>query len=203
MINCERCGKPIPDTAAICPSCGAISPFARQVQTPPGNYEQPSNYNQGYNSPPNYAQPSGPGYSPQPGYAPPAGYGQVPYNPYPPVAVNVNVATPMTPVAPATNTGALVAEILLNIFVGIYGVGWLMAGETTTGVILLVCSIVLYWPVMIVGTILTLGIGLICLGPLAIGAIILNAILLNNTLKRKATLILIQPVQPIQTMPPQ
>ena len=61
-----------------------------------------------------------------------------------------------------------------------------MSGETTIGVILLICTFVLYWPIMLLGIIFTLGLGLFCLGPLAIGAIILNAILLNNTLKQKA-----------------
>jgi hypothetical protein len=97
------------------------------------------------------------------------------------------------------NSGALIAEILLSLFVGTYGVGWLMAGETTTGIILLICSFVVYWPFMILGTIFTLGIGLICLGPMAIGAIIVNAILLNNLLNRKAAqMVMVQ----ANSMPP-
>jgi hypothetical protein len=101
--------------------------------------------------------------------------------------------------ASAGNPGAIIVEVLLNVFTGIYGVGWLMAGETTTGIILLVCSILLYWPVMVLGAIFTLGVGLLCLIPLAIVALILNPILLNNTIKRKTAYIL---VQPIQTFPP-
>jgi len=97
------------------------------------------------------------------------------------------------------NSGALIAEILLSVFVGIYGVGWLMAGETTTGIILLICSFVVYWPIMILGTIFTFGIGLLCLGPLAIGAIIVNAILLNNLLNRKAAQVVMVQANP---MPP-
>jgi hypothetical protein len=97
------------------------------------------------------------------------------------------------------NSGALIAEILLSLFVGTYGVGWLMAGETTTGIILLICSFVVYWPFMILGTIFTLGIGLICLGPMAIGAITVNAILLNNLLNRKAAqMVMVQ----ANSMPP-
>jgi hypothetical protein len=98
------------------------------------------------------------------------------------------------------NTAALVVEVIASLF-GIYGIGWLMAGETTTGVLLLIGSFVLYWPIFIVGSILTLGLGLFCLGPLGIAAIIINAILLNNTLNRKAAQVAIVP--PMQQMPPQ
>jgi hypothetical protein len=114
---------------------------------------------------------------------------------YQPISVNINMQAPMVPVASSSNSGATVVEVLLTIFLGIYGIGWLMAGETTTGIILLICSFLLYWPIMILGTIFTLGIGLACLVPLAIGAIILNAILLSNTIKRKTAYILVQPVQ--------
>jgi hypothetical protein len=79
---------------------------------------------------------------------------------------------------------ALVVEILLSLF-GIFGIGWIIGGEITLGIILVVCSFFIYWPLMILGTALTEGLGLICLGPLAIAAIILNAVLLNTVLKRK------------------
>ena len=93
------------------------------------------------------------------------------------------------------NNNALVVEIILSLF-GLFGVGWLMAGETTIGTVLLVCSIFLYWPLLILGTIFTFGLGLICLGPLAIGAIILNILLLNKVLEQKSTQYVITP-QPI------
>jgi hypothetical protein len=79
----------------------------------------------------------------------------------------------------------VVVEVLLNIFLGIYGVGWLMSGNTAVGVILLICSFV-DWFVIGILAVLTLGLGFICWGPLLIAAIIVNAILLNNSLKRKA-----------------
>jgi hypothetical protein len=209
MITCERCGKEIPDTASICPSCGTVSPLARSGMTSSTDYGR----NPSPSPTPEYLS----GYPPQAVYPPQQSYAQQsqPYNVqqqgysqpyqapqpvmYPPVSVNINMQ-PVAPVATSTNTAAIVVEVLLNLFLGIYGVGWLMAGETTTGVILLICSIVLYWPIMIVGIIFTLGFGLICLGPLAIGAVILNAILLNNAIKRKATYVLVQPMQPF---PPQ
>ncbi|MBV9231644.1 MAG: hypothetical protein JOZ18_20205 [Chloroflexi bacterium] len=126
-------------------------------------------------------------YSPSYQAAPP--YQAIPIN-YPP-ASSFTVSN--------KNDSALIAEIILSLF-GIFGVGWLMAGETTVGIILLVCSIVLYWPIVLVGTVATIGVGLICLGPLAIGAIILNALLLNNLLKRKAAQFVVMPPPP---MPPQ
>jgi hypothetical protein len=125
------------------------------------------------------------------------------YNPepiYQPAPVNVIV----TNNSPSTNkeSGPLIAEILLSLLVGIYGVGWLMAGESTTGVILLVCSFFVYWPIMILGTIFTLGFGLLCLGPLAIGAIIVNTILLNSVLNRKASWAMMMQANPVASQYP-
>ena len=189
-MTCERCGKEIPDNIAICPNCGTVTSAASGKPKPttqfgpyPGGYvDGPpiAEYGQGYAPHQGYPQP------PLQEYRPPQqayGYGQ-PYNAppmYQPAIVNVNIVNP-----PSTNNTPVIVEVLLSLFLGIFGVGWLMTGETTTGVILLICSIFLYWPIMIIGIIFTLGLGLFCLGPLAIGAIILNAVLLNNRLKRKA-----------------
>ncbi len=200
MIICERCGKEMPDTAAICPSCGTATSIARsgtgtsaEYGQPPFSYP-PSGYGQGY-GPQTFSSPSQPAYARQQ-------YSQ-PYNVPPPmqpsISVNVNIAAPVMAPASTGNPGAIIVEVLLNVFLGIYGVGWLMAGETTTGIILLICSILLYWPIMILGAIFTVGLGLICLVPLAIAALITNPILLNNTIKRKTAYIL---VQPVQTIPP-
>jgi hypothetical protein len=93
------------------------------------------------------------------------------------------------------NSNALLLEVILSLF-GLFGIGWLVAGETTSGIILLVCSIVIYWPLMIFGTLLTFGFGLVCLGPLAIAAIIVNALVFNSILHRKS------PRQPLPPMPP-
>ncbi|HEX7735401.1 MAG TPA: zinc ribbon domain-containing protein [Ktedonobacteraceae bacterium] len=223
MITCERCGKQIADSAAICPSCGTVSSISRPgsapyAQNPPSSlsyeysqgYSQQSVYAQETDSAPQSAYPPQASYPPSPAYPQQTAYPAQPvYVPpvvYPPLAVNINVVTPV--VAPvvstptSTNNGALIAEVLLNIFLGIYGVGWLMAGETTTGIILLVCSLVLYWPSVILGTIFTVGLGLACIAPLSIGAIILNTVLLNNVLKRKA-LYVILPNAPVRSFPPQ
>jgi hypothetical protein len=190
MMICERCGKDIPDNVAICPNCGTVTSTASGKPQPTTKH---GTYSGGYvDVPPmpGYGQ----GYAPQQGYPQPPlqeyrpqqhtySYGQ-PYNAppmYQPAYVNVNIVNSNT-----TNNTPVIVEVLLSMFLGIYGVGWLMAGETAVGVILLICSFLLYWPIFIIGIIITFGFGLLCLGPLAIGAIILNAVLLNNRLKRKA-----------------
>lgn len=175
-------------------------PFSNNPPPQPGYGQQPFGNNPppqpGYAPPqPGYGQqPFGNSFPPQPGYAPPQpGYGQQPFGAaqqqqqqgygyappmYPPGVVNVNVINPPQ----AKNNTALLVEILCSFF-GIYGVGWLMAGETTVGAILLVGSFV-YWifaVVMIVSII-----GIFCLIPLGIGLFILNIIMLNSRLDRKA-----------------
>ena len=75
-------------------------------------------------------------------------------------------------------------EFILSLL-GIFGIGWLLAGETTAGFLLLAASILDNWPMMILGTLVTLGFGLICLGPLAVTCVICNALFLNICLKRK------------------
>jgi hypothetical protein len=102
--------------------------------------QQATNYGQyeprGYDGPPLQQQaPYGQGYGPQPHAVPPYQYAPGP--------VNVFVNNP-----PVSNTdnGPLIVEVLLSVFLGIYGVGWLMAGESTVGVILLICSFVVYLP---------------------------------------------------------
>jgi hypothetical protein len=82
-------------------------------------------------------------------------------------------------------SSALAAEFILSLL-GIFGVGWLLIGEMVTGTLLLVGSILVYWPLMILCTRVTLGFGLMCLGPLAVGCVICNALLLNRCLRRKA-----------------
>ncbi|GAC1407790.1 MAG: hypothetical protein NVS4B12_23600 [Ktedonobacteraceae bacterium] len=148
-----------------------------------------------FGGPPRYQR----GYGPAPRPAQQRGYGPVPQQMpgYTPTSY-----TPLYPQGHVTvvqNTGsdaAVIAEIVLSLF-GVFGVGWILGGKTTVGVILLLCSIFIYWPVMILGTLFTFGLGLICLGPLAIGAIILNALLCASILKRRAERLIV-----VQTTPP-
>jgi len=204
MVKCESCGRVIPDNAAVCPNCGAAtSASLPRAQIP--HYAPPQqNYSyepqQGYMPPPqqNYGSGSQQGYmgsppqqnysyGPQQGYMPPPqqNYGYAPQQGYPaqPYQSGVNVTVVNNA---SKNSTPVLVEVLMSLFLGIYGVGWLMAGETTPGIILLICSFVVYWPLIILLAVITLGLGLLCEVPLAIGAIILNAVLLNNALKRKA-----------------
>jgi hypothetical protein len=216
---CERCGQDISDSAVICPSCGAIT--SRSAMQPPTSYGEYSAGDSGYTPPQpqagaryeqeynrGYQQGYGPGnYMPPPqagpqqpnyGYAPP-------YGNQPPAYGGVNVTVYNNVNLSNKNTAALIVEVIASLF-GIYGIGWLMAGETNIGILLLIGSFVLYWPIFILGTIFTFGLGLLCLGPLGIAAIIVNAILLNNALNRKAaqiTVVVPPPQAQQMRMPPQ
>ena len=184
MMRCDTCGQMIPDNAHTCPYCNALTALGRSSQPQGGYYQQQQqgNYQQGYGAQPNYGQQQ---YNAQPNYrqqqynAQP-NYGQPMYGQQ--GGINVTV----TNNAPPHSSAPVVVELLLNIFLGIYGVGWLMAGETSTGIILLVLSFV-DWGVIAALFVLTLGLGFICWGPLVIAAWIVNAILLNKALQRKAT----------------
>ncbi len=194
---CDRCGKEIAQTATQCPFCGMpaehevnyTQPSAYQVQQGPpqddlSSFGGPPLYQAGYGAVPPQVQQAG--YMPLPQQIP--GYAPVSFAPlYPQVNVTMIQST--------TSDAPLITEIILSLF-GLFGIGWILGGETTTGVILLLCSIFIYWPIMILGTVFTFGLGLICLGPLAIGAIILNALLCNRVLKRRAAkLVVVHPTQ--------
>jgi hypothetical protein len=135
---------------------------------------------QGYMAPQQQYMPPQPGYmAPQPQYMPPPQQAIIQQS----SVVNVSVGDSGS--SSQGKTG-LIVEIILNLF-GIYGVGWLIAGETTVGIVLLICSFVVFWPTVVLLAVLTVGFGLFCDFPLGIGLLILNAILLNNAINRKAT----------------
>ena len=187
MTNCERCGYDLPENVAICPNCGTVTSMAQDTPQPSTKYGPYSEGYSGtppaytYNPPRDFPAPSPQKYSPQ---QQSYGYGQSYHSPpvYQQNVSNVYVFN-------TTNTTPLIVELLLSIFLGIYGVGWLIAGETAVGVILLICSLFIYLPLFILSIFIaffTFGFSLFCTGPMIIGAIVLNAILLNNRLKRKA-----------------
>ena len=220
---CERCGNDMMENTTICPVCGALTAKARAKLEPATSYGpypaeisgEPASYEQGYDR--GYAAQATP---PSPTldypYAPPrpqpSPYGQYSHRPQP---QHNNYARPSynyTPYPPQVNftivntgknEGALIVEIVCSLF-GIFGIGWLIGGETTIGTVLLIGSFLLYWPLILGITIMTFGLGLLCLGPLAIGGIILNALLLNSRLKRKANQYYMMPPPPQHMhMPPQ
>jgi hypothetical protein len=187
MTTCERCGNEIPDNIAICPNCGTVTFKAKENPSPATTYGP---YSEGYsgaspgyadNIQRNYPAPHSQDYrSRQQNYSYGQSYHASPM--YQQATFNVTVLH--------TNTSTpLIVELLLSIFLGIFGVGWLIAGEVAVGVILLVCSLFIYLPLLILSIFIaffTFGLSLFCTGPMVIGAIVLNAILLNNRLKRKA-----------------
>lgn len=85
--------------------------------------------------------------------------------------------------APRSNSGvAIVLEVIAGLF-GFFGIGWLISGYTTTGLLLLVGGII--WDV--VGGLLsvtTLGFGFLCMGVVNIIVVVVSAIALNNRVNR-------------------
>jgi hypothetical protein len=188
MTTCERCGNDLPDNLAICPNCGTVASTENDNASPNTSYGSYSGND--YNQSSGYAEyqqrdyviPHSQEYDVQQqnksyrqSYHTPPAYQQASFN----FAMsNTKASTP------------LIVELFLSIFLGIFGIGWLMAGEVVIGVILLVCSLFIYLPLFIISIFIaffTFGFSLFCTGPLIIGAIALNAILLNNRLKSKAT----------------
>ena len=188
MTTCQRCGNEMPDNLAICPNCGTVTSKAKGNVSPTTSYGTYSD--RYYSQSPIYAEniqrdyvtPHSQEYNLQQqiysygqSYHSHPMYQQAPFHS---TGFNTNNSTP------------LIVELLLSIFLGIFGIGWLMAGEVVTGIILLVCSLFIYLPLLIISIFIaffTFGFSLFCTGPMVIGAIILNAILLNNKLKRKAS----------------
>ena len=79
-------------------------------------------------------------------------------------------------------------EIVLSLFTGIFGVGWLLIGKKRTGTFLLVASLVFYAPLLIISYALayfSYGLSILCTGPLIVGAVALNAFLLHKAWQGK------------------
>lgn len=106
MKFCAFCGKPIEDTAAVCPACGAVQPGQ---PNPPQQPQQPQQ--------PSVQQPNQP-YQPQPPVQ------QAYQQPYPPNGNGYNPYTPYgTPAQQAPNaTGYLVWSIIVTLFCNVFGV---------------------------------------------------------------------------------
>ena len=80
----------------------------------------------------------------------------------------------------------LFIEVVLSLFVGIFGVGWLLLGKKHTGTLLLVSSILFYVPLLIISyglAYFSFGLSVLCTGPLAIGAVLLNAFMLHKSIQ--------------------
>jgi len=100
-------------------------------------------------------------------------------------------STPLVPQAPPPyppygppgmgrpDNSAIAIEALCAFF-GIYGIGWLMAGRTTTGILLVLAG--LAWDTIGLGLILT-GVGACCFLPLHAVFITLSTVLLSNYIR--------------------
>lgn len=202
---CQRCGNDVPENSSICPACGTVLSGVKKSSQPSTTYGQFPQHDPGMHPSDQHgashsAQPPLPQFAQQAGpdtaKNTPFYYQSSPHNGpgyHPPFA------TSSTP--PFSKDTAMVTEFILSLF-GLFGVGWIIAGSTATGIILLIGSIFIYWPLMIGGVVLTRGIGLLCLGPIAIGAIILNILLLMMTLRRKTVRFAAPPPSSARHYPP-
>jgi hypothetical protein len=116
--------------------------------------------------------PSSPSYQPLGAGSPPNAPQGPGYAPYPPGTA-----------APVRRDGTPVIVEVIGAIFGFYGIGWLMVGETTTGVLLLIAGLV--WAAIVAtGTVLTAGLGACCFVPLHAVFIAISAVSLWNHIKR-------------------
>jgi hypothetical protein len=105
-----------------------------------------------------------------------------------PIAPQQYYAPPVVIVQQSDNSGlAIVLEVLGGLF-GLFGIGWLIAGETTTGLLMLIGGFV-WIGVAVVLSILTFGLFGFCLVPINLGAMITSAVMLNNKFKQKRMIV--------------
>ena len=209
MATCERCGTEIPEQVTICPSCGTPisgtkTSFEGETQQPSEPQKEPHNlfpgsafaeyaeytpqprtvYERNYAAQPTARESDTSKESEPPSQTPetePASTASHAYQPSQPSTFslrifNTNLTTPV------------LIEALLSLVLGIYGVGWLLAGEIPTGILLLLASFIIYLPLVIISFIFatfTFGLSMLCTGPLAISAILFNVSMLNRAIKRK------------------
>lgn len=89
---------------------------------------------------------------------------------------------------PINTKRSLMLEITLSLFLGIFGVGWLLIGKKRTGTFLLVSSLIFYAPLLVISYALaysSYGLSILCTGPFIVGAVALNAFILHKTMQYK------------------
>jgi hypothetical protein len=171
--RCHVCGAPLGANARYCSSCGtpraepppAAEPFAGTPSAPVRLLSDEA---------PNQSQPDAAGFGTPGGSAPPPPYDAAP----PSFPGTVRAAE----VKRAPSSSPVVFEVLGGIF-GIYGIGWLLAGKTATGLILLALS---------AGWLLIAGVAaahtalITCCGsvPLSVVLAIISAVMLHNAMRR-------------------
>ena len=81
----------------------------------------------------------------------------------------------------------LILEIVFSLFIGLFGVGWLLIGKKRTGTILLIGSLLFYLPLLIISygmAYFSYGLSILCTGPFVVGAVLLNAFMLHKSTQR-------------------
>ena len=89
---------------------------------------------------------------------------------------------------PINTKRSLLVEVVLSLFTGIFGVGWLLIGKRRIGIFLLVTSLIFYVPLLVVSYGLaysSYGLSILCTGPFITGAVALNAFILYKTMQYK------------------
>lgn len=207
MIVCTHCGKVIVEQRASCPSCGTsllgdqASPDREAMTGPITPLEKSAKkfpFDSLYKE---YIPHLAPVYDRN--YAARSAHpvGTASEIAHAREQEEVSEATPVDnpPAAPAPLTlrerffplntkRSLIVEILLSLFTGIFGVGWLLIGKKRTGTFLLVSSLIFYAPLLIVSYALaysSFGLSILCTGPFIAGAVALNAFILHKTIQYK------------------
>jgi TM2 domain-containing membrane protein YozV len=86
------------------------------------------------------------------------------------------------------SSSAVLVECICGFF-GLYGIGWLMSGYTTTGIILL--AVGLFWSAIVLVLLIFSGFLLgLCLGPINIALWITSALVLNSHLKQRRMVVI-------------
>jgi|GEM_PF-946667 len=206
MTVCTHCGKEIAEQRTSCPSCGTsllenqisseattdpILPAQKNTKTFPFDslYEEyipqlAPIYERNYTARPANAAPVD-----TPAQKAPAREQEIASTAIPTESVPTPAPLPFTRRFFHVNTRVpLIVEVLLSLFTGIFGVGWLLIGKKRTGTFLLVSSLIFYLPLLLISYPLayfSYGLSLLCTGPFTIGAVLLNAFILHKTMQRK------------------
>ncbi len=181
---CERCGHEITSNSSsvLCPGCGTVIRKHTRAQSSGSYVQSTQNYAGERSVPPSGDSPTSQTTSQSHAQFSSHESGYTVRSFHATNTINAPATAGFT--SARSYDSALAVEFILSLL-GIFGIGWLLAGETLIGFLLLACSILIYWPMMILGTLFTLGFGLMCLGPLAVSCVICNTLLLNLCLRRK------------------
>jgi nicotinate-nucleotide--dimethylbenzimidazole phosphoribosyltransferase len=171
-------GAVVASAAAAEAPAEAQAPEAAATPQTPGVSELPTAVNAQQVEPPPVAAAPPPTPEPPPAYTPSlsAGY------PTPAQPLYPQASAYVAPQARPSDSTPVIVEAILAFF-GFYGIGWLIARETTIGVILLIAGFV--WDAIFIAAAFTV-IGLCCVVPLQLIFVALSAFQLNNRLHMRA-----------------